>query len=42
MKSFKIFLRESKIEDFTKRYGKIFKNHPLVKENQEEAKSRTQ
>jgi hypothetical protein len=38
MKSFKIFLRESKIEDFTKRYGKIFKNHPLVKENPEEAK----
>jgi hypothetical protein len=38
MKSFKIFLRESKIEDFTNRYSKIFKDHPLVNENPEEAK----
>jgi hypothetical protein len=38
MKSFKRFLTESKVEDFTNRYSKIFKDHPLVKENPEEAK----
>jgi HEAT repeat protein len=38
MKSFKRFLTESKVEDFTNRYSKIFKDHPLVQKNPEEAK----
>ena len=37
MKSFKRFLLESKVKDFTNRHSKIFKDHPLVNENPEEA-----